>query len=256
MKLFAKYNRINLLATIIIFLLASTTFYIAIKYILIGQIDDDLTIEEREIKTYIKEHNILPEPIPVKDQKITYSPTSEVSKERKFKTISGFDPEDNEKNSYRVLKFGVTANGKVYSVTVAKSLQGTDDLINSILLITSITILVMLVVSLAINRILLKRLWGPFYDTLNLLKKFKLDKKQSANFPTTNIDEFALMNETLERTTHQAREDLPRMLRMKCKRHWRSSVRNWIYSYKAKIYPKTRARPSRAPIRLLKSYPV
>src|SRR5438477_2100477 len=207
MKLFAKYNRIILLATIIIFLLASATFYVAIRYILIGQVDDDLKIEQREIETYVKEHNVLPEPIPVKDQKISYAPTSEVSKERKFKTISGFDPEDNEKNSYRVLKFCVTANGKVYSVTVAKSLQGTDDLINSILLITSITILVMLVVSLAINRILLKRLWGPFYDTLNLLKKFKLDKKQSANFPTTNIDEFALMNETLERTTHQARED-------------------------------------------------
>jgi signal transduction histidine kinase len=142
----------------------------------------------------------------VKDQKISYVPASELSTERKFKTISRLD-EDDKKNSYRELEFGVMANGNVYSVTVAKSLKGTDDLINSILLITFITILVMLLVSSAINRILLKRLWRPFYDTLNLLKKFKLDKKQSLKFLPTRIDEFALMNQTLERTTHQARQD-------------------------------------------------
>jgi signal transduction histidine kinase len=207
MRLLTKYNRINLLATILIFLLASTTFYVAIRYILIGQVDDDLKIEQREIETYVKEHNVLPESIPVKDQKISYAPASELSKESKFKTVSGFAAENSEKNSYRILQFSVIANGKMYSVTVAKSLQGTDELINSILLITFVTILVMLVVSLAINRILLKRLWQPFYDTLNLLKKFKLDKKQPVNFPPTNIDEFAIMNQTLERTTRQARQD-------------------------------------------------
>ena len=207
MKLFAKYNRINLLATIIIFLLASTTFYIAIKYILIGQIDDDLTIEEREIKTYIKEHNILPEPIPVKDQKITYSLSNELLEKRKFRTVPAYDPQDKEKNSYRVLQFGVGANGKNYVATVAKSLEGTDALINSILLITSTTILLILIVSLIINRVLLKRLWKPFYYTLHTIRNFRVDKKQRLDFPFTSIDEFAFMNQTLEKATNQAQQD-------------------------------------------------
>src|SRR5438045_6069516 len=195
MKLFAKYNRINLLATIIIFLLSSTTFYVAIKYILVGQVDDDLTIEEREIKTYIKEHDTLPEPIPVKDQKITYSQTDELLKKRKFNTVHAFDPQDEERNSYRVLQFGVNANGKNYKATVAKSLEGTDELINSILLITSTTILVILIVSLTINRVLLKRLWKPFYQSLHAIKDFKLEKKQVLNFPSSTIDEFTFMNQ-------------------------------------------------------------
>ena len=207
MKLFAKYNRVNLLATIIIFLLASATFYIAIKYILVGQVDDDLTIEEREIKTYIKEHNTLPEPIPVKDQKITYSQTNDLLKKRKFTTVHAFDPQDEEKNSYRVLQFGVSASGKNYVATVAKSLEGTDDLINSILLITSTTILVILIVSLAINRVLLRRLWKPFYQSLNAIRDFKLEKKQALDFPSTTIDEFTFMNQTLEKATNQARQD-------------------------------------------------
>jgi signal transduction histidine kinase len=207
MKLFAKYNRINLLATIFIFLLASTSFYIAIRYILIGQVDDDLKIEKKEIETYVKQHDLLPEPIPVKDQKITYALANEHFTKRKFNTIEGYDPEDKEKKSYRTLEFGINANGKAYVVTVAKSLEGTDDLANSILLITSTTILLILIVSVIINRVLLRRLWKPFYNSLGAIKKFKLDKKQSLDFPSTSIDEFAFMNQTLEKATNQARQD-------------------------------------------------
>lgn len=207
MKLFTKYTRVNLLATIVIFLLASATFYIAIRYILINQVDQDLKIEQHEIETYVKEHNVLPEPIPVKDQKITYIRSKELLGKRKFTTIAGFDKDDKKKNSYRTLQFDLLAHGEMYRVTVAKSLQATDDLIASILLISSITILAMLVVSMVINRVLLKRLWKPFYDTLNLIKKFKLDKKEALNFSSNGVEEFAFMNETLQKATRQAQQD-------------------------------------------------
>src|SRR6185369_2036650 len=207
MKLFAKYNRVNLIATIIIFLLSSAAFYVAIHYILVSQVDDDLRIEQREIETYVKEHNVLPESISVKDQKIDYVLVSESVKKRKFKTVAAFDPEDKEKSSFRVLQFGLNAGDKQYDVTVAKSLEGTDDLADSILLITSTTILLILIVSFLINRFLLRRLWKPFYDALGSVKKFRIEKKQSLNFPSTNIEEFSFMNQTLEKATRQAQED-------------------------------------------------
>jgi len=207
MKLFTKYNRINLVATIIIFLFSSAAFYVAIRYILVSQVDDDLRIEQREIETYVKGHNVLPEAISVKDQKIDYHLVSERLKKREFKTVDGFDQEDKEKSSYRVLQFGLNAGDKQYDVTVAKSLEGTDDLADSILLITSTTILLILIVSFLINRFLLRRLWKPFYDALGTVKKFKIDKKQSLNFPSTNIEEFSFMNQILEKATRQAQED-------------------------------------------------
>ncbi len=207
MRLFTKYNRINLFATIIIFLLASATFYFAIRYILVGQVDEDLKIEQREIQTYVKKHDVLPESIPVKDQKITYEPAAELLQKRKFKTFTAYDSLAKEKGSFRVLQFGINVNEKPYAVTVAKSLEGTDDLANSILLISSTTILLILIASVVINRVLLKRLWRPFYGALNTMKNFKLDKKESLHFPATEIDEFIFMNQTLEKTTKQARQD-------------------------------------------------
>jgi signal transduction histidine kinase len=205
-KLFTKYTRINLLATIVIFLLASITFYVAIRYILIDQVDQDLSIEQHEIETYVKEHNVLPEPIPVKDQQITYAAVTEPLKKRKFKTIAGID-DTKEEIPYRRLQFGLAAEAKIYTVSVSKSLAGTNDLITSILLISSLTILAMLIVSLVINRVLLKRLWKPFYDTLNTMKKFKLDKRQALDFTSNGVEEFSLMNETLQQATGQAQRD-------------------------------------------------
>ncbi|HET9824308.1 MAG TPA: HAMP domain-containing sensor histidine kinase, partial [Chitinophagaceae bacterium] len=116
-------------------------------------------------------------------------------------------PGDEKNGSYRALEFGLVANGSNYTVRVAKSLKGTDKLIASIVVISSITILVMLIVSLIINRLLLKRLWKPFYATLGIIKKFKLDKRQPLNFPSSDIEEFAVMTETLRQATYQAQQD-------------------------------------------------
>ena len=57
MKLFVKYNRINVISTIIIFLLGSLAFGFLLHYIIIQQIDEDLKIEENEIITYVKKIN-------------------------------------------------------------------------------------------------------------------------------------------------------------------------------------------------------
>ena len=63
MNLFTRYFRINLLATVIIFILASLAFYFLLWYVSIAQMDEDLKIEQREIETYVQKYNHPPEPI-------------------------------------------------------------------------------------------------------------------------------------------------------------------------------------------------
>jgi len=203
MRLFTKYNRINLLTTIIIFVLSATAFYFVIRYILLNQVDNDLMIEEGEIETYALEHKELPEPIPVKGQKISYTLSDKDFKKRQFAT----DHVAGEKGSYRVLRFKITVKENTYIATVAKSLQSTDDLTMSILLISLATIFVIMAASLIINRVVLKRLWQPFYRSLDILKNFRVDKKQTMDFPSNQIDEFEFMNQTIQKTTNQAQQE-------------------------------------------------
>jgi signal transduction histidine kinase len=207
MKLFTRYNRINLLATAIIFLLSGLAYYFLLRYILIGQVDDDLKIEQREIKTYVDKYNRLPEVIPVKDQLISYVLLERNNGEKKFETRLLSDDDDREEEVFRTFIFDINAGGKWYRVSVSKSLEGTDDMIQSIITITLVTILLILMVSLLVNRVVLRRLWKPFYDSLQSMQNFDLGKKELPQFPATNIDEFVFMNKTLQQVTIKAEQD-------------------------------------------------
>lgn len=207
MKLFAKYNRVNLLATTVIFLLASIAFSVLISYVLVSQLDDNLDIERQEIKSYVAKYNRLPENIPVKDQYISYTPTNDLPRKRKFSTIRAIDAEKGGYEMQRAVVFPLTVNGQSYSVTVAKSMEGTDDMIRSVIAITLITICTILIVSFLTNRVLLRKLWQPFYHTVDRLKDYRIGRHEKIEFPQTDIDEFALLNSTLEATTGKANED-------------------------------------------------
>lgn len=207
MKLFTKFSRIHVLANISIFLAAAAAFYFTLNYVLIQQIDEDLKIEEREITAYVEKYDRLPENISVKDQIISYAPIGEFNFKRRYTYIIISDPEERNREKFRQLQFIIKANQQWFKATVSKSLEDTDDLIHSILLITFITILLILIVSFFINRVVLKRIWKPFYQSLDAVKKFKISKENPLQFPTEQIEEFRFMNQTLERITQQAQLD-------------------------------------------------
>src|SRR4051812_37536815 len=87
MKMLGRYNRINLIATIIIFLLSGIAFYFLLGFVLIEQVDEDLRIEQKEILSYSAKYQRLPENMPVKDQEISYQPIEQPIHKRIFRTI-------------------------------------------------------------------------------------------------------------------------------------------------------------------------
>src|SRR5438309_3921707 len=172
MKLFTRYSRIYLFVTISIFLLASIAFYHFINYTVLDQVDEDLKIEQGEIQTYIREHNRIPEAVPVRDQMIHYFPVTSPSDKPSFSTLTLFDSMERENGIFRQMVFDVKAGKQWYRVAVSKSLDESDRLVRSILLISIGTVLLILAASFIINRMVLKRLWRPFYEALNKIRGF------------------------------------------------------------------------------------
>ena len=207
MKLLTKYSRINVLVTIAIFIGASVAFYFTLNYVLLNQVDDDLRIERREITSYIEKYNRLPEAVSVHDQMTSYTSTASIDDKKYFSTVTIQDHHDKDWEKFRQLRFGVQAAGKAYSVSVSKSLESTDDLIRSILIISFSTILLILIASFIINRVVLKKLWQPFYDSLDKVKGFRINKETNLAYAPTKIDEFHFMNQTLQTLTRQAQGD-------------------------------------------------
>jgi signal transduction histidine kinase len=206
MKLFTKYSRINMVASIVIFLVASVAFYFTLRYVLINQIDEDLEVEEDEITTYVKKYNQLPESFSFSDQTIHFSPVQQLPK-RSVSTVTMTNIEDKVPEKFRQLSFGIEAGGVNYKADVSKPLEGAVHLLRSILLITLISIMVILLVSLVINRVLLKKLWRPFYDSINAMRVFRISNNKMASLPETHIEEFDLLNNTLKSFTENSRKE-------------------------------------------------
>ncbi|MEJ0082187.1 MAG: HAMP domain-containing sensor histidine kinase [Puia sp.] len=202
MNLFTRYFRINLLATVIIFILASLAFYFLLWYVSIAQMDEDLKIEQREIETYVQKYNHPPEPITVKDQNITFVISDTHNKYRKFSTIQS--PNPGEKENFRQISFTVPVNNQWLLFRVSKSLEGTEHLNRSIIIISLLTIIIILLVSLLINRWQLRRLWKPFYHTLSGVEKFRLGEKAVPHFENSSITEFNFLNTTITQFIREA----------------------------------------------------
>jgi len=207
MKLLTKYSRINLLTSTIIFVLASVAFFILLRFVLVDQVDQDLKIEEHEIEMYVEKFGSLPEAMPTKDQKIYYRPEKEYSNKRNFSNINETDERGDKKKSVRQLSFSIAAKGQWYQAFVEKSLEETEDISRSIIIISLSTIVAMLVAGFIINRLLLRKLWRPFYTSLSFMKEFRLGQAQPISFEKNNIDEFNDLNKALEESIMSAERE-------------------------------------------------
>ena len=203
MKLLTRYNRVNLLTTIIVMLITGIIYYQAISLILINQLDKDLVVEENEVLEYVGLNHHLPQVFKSNDQQITFTETQPGTVARQFiNTIyrnyrnpryakrHHHKDDDDEFESGRGLITSVTAGDKYYKVLIVESTVEAEDLIKIIFGITAGVILLLFITLFITNRLLLNRLWQPFYDLLKELRLFNVTDNKDIPLKKTNIDEF------------------------------------------------------------------
>jgi signal transduction histidine kinase len=182
-------------------------YYFMIRGILIHELDDALRVEEAEILSHVRSLDELPEPSSYRDQQISFAPAISPVR-RQFINITRHEHHRHDEwQPYRQLLFPVTVQGQVYTVSVTKSEEETEDLLEWIMLVTAGMILVLLGILFMANRLLLRRIWQPFYQTLEGLRKFDLSKKESIAHAPTTIEEFRHLQTVVEQMTGKIRKD-------------------------------------------------
>ncbi|WP_317191998.1 sensor histidine kinase [Salegentibacter maritimus] len=85
-----------------------------------------------------------------------------------------------------------------YKLQIFTSMVEEDDLIED-LLFSLILLYIGLILSIVLlNNWILKRVWNPFYNLLQQLKNFRLEKDQKILTISSNIEEFNLLNTRIE----------------------------------------------------------
>jgi len=215
MKLLTKYNRVNLITTVIVMLITGIIYYQAISYILTGQKDKDLVVEEQEVFDYVKLNHELPQTFESNDQQITFTPARPGSVQREFINTEYFEKDEGHKRhkaggeyeSGRGLISSVTVGNKYYKILIIVSKVETEDLIRIIFSITVGVILLLLLVLLIINRLILNRLWQPFYNIMNELRLFNIADTHEIPKLKSSIDEFNELNHTVVEMAAKAKLD-------------------------------------------------
>ncbi|AYL94124.1 sensor histidine kinase [Mucilaginibacter celer] len=206
MKLSERYNRVNLIATVVIMLITGAIYYQAISLILTDQKDKSLEVEEQEIFDYVKLNHRLPQVFESKDQQISFTSAEPNSVKREF-INTGYYREKDEPESGRGLISSVNVNGRFYKIEIVESKVETEDLIQIIFGITIGVILLLLLVLLITNRLILSRLWQPFHSILGELKQFKVTDNSDIAPLNTRIDEFNDLHQEVTAMAERVKRD-------------------------------------------------
>jgi signal transduction histidine kinase len=207
MRLLDKYNRISLMITVMVIVVTGFVYYFTISYILTGQVDQDLLVEEHEIFDYVKSNQKLPQVFKSENLKIHFEQIGKDTVQRKFVDINYPHSKENDMEAGRELISTVHVKGAIYRISIVESKVETEDLIRLIFFITLGIILLLIVALVIINRLVIRNLWKPFYDILQQIKLFNLTDTNGIATTPTEIDEFKDMNQEISAMSARVRQD-------------------------------------------------
>lgn len=115
-----------------------------------------------------------------------------------------FSKQDNEMVSYRILETVEEVGGRNYQIYIQKSLIENEDLIQTIVVLQASMLLFLLTGLFILNRKIASRIWEPFYNTLEKLRKYNINENRPLHLSSTPINELADLNQSLEILTDNA----------------------------------------------------
>lgn len=190
----------------LLFLAAGVIYYMLISKVLVHEVDEALGKYKDHVEEYVKKNDSLPVFKNFEEVLVNYQPTTHKI-HKKIHQVDLYNVDDRKPETFRQIVFTQKVGDKLYEIRVAKPLEGTKLLIRTVAYSTLSILLLIIIVSVLLNYLLLKKLWQPFYIAMKEMQLFKLGNNAIPALPATDIDEFSLMNQSLSKAILGAKED-------------------------------------------------
>lgn len=188
--------------SVVIVLIAIPVFYLIINKMFLNDVDEALRHSERRLVHQLKkgtEETILKWNSP--DGNIVISPVSRLYEKMEIRTIRLNDTLTHTKEDFRQLSSTALIHGKPYLLVLRMSLVDSEDLSQGIITTQIILLIVLLAGLILLTLWQSKKVWKPFYTTLDQLRQFELDKHPAVHLNKTNIREFDELNKAIIQLT-------------------------------------------------------
>jgi signal transduction histidine kinase len=109
---------------------------------------------------------------------------------------------------FRYLYFaGNTKMHRGYTIRIMQTLSEKKELLEDISLYVFFLFLSLFLISLLLNYLISKKLWKPFYETVEKAENFDIQSNKDIELPPTNINEFQQLNLVFSKMTSKMRND-------------------------------------------------
>ncbi len=211
MRLLQVSLRSLLLYSLVLVVISIPISIFSIRQIINEEVDESLALHTDQFVKHIKSYEYLDDlemDLKIWDQlsyDVVLIPSDGMITWQKYETISMYDSLEQEFHPFRTLSSNIIIKGKPYLLTIKMSLVDNDELVTALGIVQVFLIILLAAGLLLLNRSLSRKLWKPFYNTLNQLKAYELDKSESINSEKTNIIEFDDLNKTISNLTDRNR---------------------------------------------------
>ncbi len=197
-KLLHKTSRVYLLFSVVLLIVSAPLFYYITERLYIEETDETLILHKNEFVKYslptLKTADI--QNWNKYNRNIKIEPFKNSGKDTIFYN-SYYDALDAEIEPYRELNASILIDGNPYTYSARINLVEKEDLMKSIAILFLVIISLLLIGLFVITKRLSINLWKPFYETLNQIEKFEIDKSNHPKFTETNIEEFNRLNNSI-----------------------------------------------------------
>lgn len=199
-KLLHKTSKVYLLFSVMLLIVSAPLFYYITERLYIEETDETLILHKNEFVKYslptLKTADI--QNWNKYNRNIKIEPFKNSGKDTIFYN-SYYDALDAEIEPYRELNASILIEGNPYTYSARINLVEKEDLMKSIAILFLVIISLLLIGLFVITKRLSINLWKPFYETLNQIEKFEIDKSNHPKFTETNIEEFNRLNNSIEK---------------------------------------------------------
>jgi signal transduction histidine kinase len=209
LKLLNKTILYYIIFSMVIFTAGGLTFYKLVRMTIIGQIDTSLVTERKIIEEQILYYDSIPDFTTVFGHQIEVAVyENRFNPSQKIQDTVIANPLGDASAEYRLLVAKDNMeDGRGYRISIYKSLEDTHKLITDLFLVICLVFISLPFILIAINYWISRKIWVPFYKTLNKIKDFNINENVQLNLTPTGIREFDRLNRVLNTMSEQIRAD-------------------------------------------------
>lgn len=190
-KLLNKSQRIYFYVLIVLFAITAPLFYLFIQKFYLQEVDEKLILSKSEF-LYKSIHELALKDIPVWNKfnsRIQIKPCQNIIKDTLFNQLY-YNQIEQEDELFRELNSPIHIEGRPYTLSIKTSLLEAEDMISGIAVFFVCILLILFISIFFINKLVSAQMLKPFYQTLQQIEKFEIDKQHKIDFPDSDIIEF------------------------------------------------------------------